>query len=889
VAVLAVAAALLVTKLLDASRGEMELALLHAAVAVAVWYGGAGPGLLATALGSVAATLTFPSSGAWQRVAGLLGYLFSCSIMVALGHALRVARGHASVALDARRRVEQALRAREREFRTVFELATVGAAQVDTATGRFLRVNQRLCEITGYSEAELLERTFSEITHPDDRLRNVEIIDSSARGEQDAWQFEKRYVRKDGRTAWVLVTGRMIRDSEGRTVRSAAHILDVTERKLAEQAMRRSEARYRALVEAISSAVWTWNPDTEQGDYDQTQAWWEEMTGQRPEAQHDNGWLDSVHPDDRVRATAVWTGALSAGLVYDCEYRIRTRTGEYRHMMARAVPIHEAGVMGREWVGMLADVTDQQRAKEALRHSEELLRLIIDAVPALISYLGPDCHYRLVNRSYERWFGLSPEQIHGRHVRDGLGESAWRAVEPYMQRALAGEAATNEQEIEYGDAGRRWVRGAYTPDRDREGNVRGLVVLVNDITERKQAEDALREADRRKDEFLATLAHELRNPLAPIRSSLQLLKMPVADPAIHQRARDMMERQLHHLVRLVDDLLDVSRIMRGKIELRTEVVALDAVIARALETAQPLIDAQCHTLEVSLPVPPVALKADPVRLAQVVGNLLANAAKYTEPGGNIRVAVERSGSDVLIRVRDDGIGIAPDMQARIFEPFVQVDHSTSRAQGGLGIGLTLVKNLVEMHHGSVAVHSAGLGQGSELSVRLPAAPDTPDSPDAPAESHELAGERADEPGDAPGDDRRDEIQDEPRPATHGRILVVDDNTDAGETLAMLLQLYGYEVEVVASGMAALELIPRFRPDVIFLDIGMPVMDGYEVARRLRELPAGKHVCLIALTGWGQAEDRRRTREAGFDHHLIKPVAPEAVRELLTRVFESRRA
>jgi PAS domain S-box-containing protein len=762
-AIVAIAAAALVGRLLDTSLGAIQIALLHAAVAAAVWYGGAVPALLATALGGVAAAVLFTgNAGASLVLAGLLGYLLSCSIMVALGHALRVARRHSFAELGERRRTEQALRACERDFRTMFELATVGAAQVDPITGRFLRVNQRLCEITGYTEDELLELTFSALTHPDDRSRELEAIAPVDRGERDTWQYEKRYLRKDGQEIWVLVSGRMIDEGDGRPARTAAHIIDLTAHKQAEQALRRSEARYRALVEATATVVWTRSPESGRGEYDKVQAWWQELTGQTPEAQSGTGWLDFVHPDDRARATTAWVEAMMAGSAYDTEYRVRTRTGAYRHLLSRAVPVHEAGTVVHEWVGMMAD-----------------------------------------------------------------------------------------------------------------------------ITERKQVEEALKEADRRKDEFLATLAHELRNPLAPIRSSLQLLKMPGADPAVQESARLMMERQLHHLVRLVDDLLDVSRIMRGKIELRADVVALEAVIARALETAQPLIDAQCHTLVVSMPAEPVTLSADPVRLAQVVGNLLTNAAKYTEPGGHIRLAVEREGGDVLIRVRDTGIGIAPDMQSRIFEPFVQVDHSTVRAQGGLGIGLTLVKRLVEMHHGSVEAHSAGLGQGSELIVRLPAGPAPRPAEPAPGPGDEIHA--------GPGDetDRRDEIDREVHAAqplaAGGRILVVDDNADAGETLAMLLGLYGYQVEVVSSGMAALELVPAFRPDVVFLDIGMPVMDGYEVARRLREHPAGQQVYLIALTGWGQPEDRRRTREAGFDHHFIKPVDPGAVRALLAQVFERQQA
>ena len=329
--------------------------------------------------------------------------------------------------------------------------------------------------------------------------------------------------------------------------------------------------------------------------------------------------------------------------------------------------------------------------------------------------------------------------------------------------------------------------------------------------ENTQLYQALRDTDRRKDEFLATLAHELRNPLAPIRNALQILKMPRVDAETVERSRDMMERQVHHLVRLVDDLLDVSRVMRGKIELRRERVELATVVARAVETVQPLVDAQGHQLSVRLPSESLPLDADPVRLAQVVGNLLTNAAKYTEPNGRIWLTAERDGDMAVLRVRDTGIGIAPHMLPRIFELFVQVDHASTKAQGGLGIGLTLVKNLVEMHNGTVEARSEGLGKGSEFVVRLPLSAQALDQ-----DHGREAGQQAHQP---------------PSPSGY-RLLVVDDNQDAANSLAMLLELQGHEVRVAYSGVAALEMTKTYTPDVVFLDIGMPGMDGYEVARRI---------------------------------------------------------
>ena len=377
--------------------------------------------------------------------------------------------------------------------------------------------------------------------------------------------------------------------------------------------------------------------------------------------------------------------------------------------------------------------------------------------------------------------------------------------------------------------------------------------------ENTQLYQALRETDRRKDEFLATLAHELRNPLAPIRNALQILKMPRVDADTVGRSRDMMERQVDQLVRLVDDLLDVSRVMRGKIELRRERVELATVVARAVETVQPLVDAQGHHLSVSLPSESLPIDADPVRLAQVVGNLLTNAAKYTDPHGRIGLTAEREGDLAVLRVRDTGIGIAPQMLPRIFELFVQVDHASTKAQGGLGIGLTLVKNLVEMHNGTVEARSEGLGKGSEFVVKLPLV------------AHEVGSDQGGETGQ----------QVIPPPAASGyHLLVVDDNHDAADSLAMLLKLQGHEVRVSFSGMAALEMTKTYTPDVVFLDIGMPGMDGYEVARRMRQQPGLEKVVLAALTGWGQKEDRRRTAEAGFNHHLVKPPEPKTVEAVL---------
>jgi signal transduction histidine kinase/ActR/RegA family two-component response regulator len=370
----------------------------------------------------------------------------------------------------------------------------------------------------------------------------------------------------------------------------------------------------------------------------------------------------------------------------------------------------------------------------------------------------------------------------------------------------------------------------------------------------------VQEADRRKNEFLSMLAHELRNPLAPIRNGVHILRaLGGTDPQLRE-VRDMMDRQVQHLVRLVDDLLDLSRITRGKIRLQTEPVDLSGVVARAVETCLPLIDERRQRLSVALPPQPVRVDGDAVRLAQVVGNLLNNAAKYTEEGGQLWLSAGREGDEGVVRVRDTGMGIPAEMLASVFDLFTQGDHSLDRSQGGLGIGLTLVRQLVEMHGGRVEAHSEGPGRGSEFLVRLPALP-----VEEPAEAPEPA---------APG---------RPARGPRRRVLVVDDNRDAAESLALLLGVAGHEARVSHDGPSALAAAAEFRPDAVLLDIGLPGMDGYEVARRLRAETDTGRALLVALTGYGQEEDQRRALAAGFDHHLIKPADLDALTALLASV------
>ncbi len=379
------------------------------------------------------------------------------------------------------------------------------------------------------------------------------------------------------------------------------------------------------------------------------------------------------------------------------------------------------------------------------------------------------------------------------------------------------------------------------------------------LAEREQSANALREADRRKDEFLAMLAHELRNPLAPIRNALHLLQPRWASDPTTERLGAMMDRQLSHIIRLVDDLLDVSRITRGKFELRLEPVDLTAIVTRAVEDVRPFLEERQHVLEVVLCPEPLRMAGDPVRLEQVLNNLLTNAGKYTPPGGLIQLEVCREGSEAVIRVRDNGIGIRPEALPRLFEMFMQADRVPGQMSEGLGLGLTLVKNLVEMHGGQVTAASAGMGRGSEFVIRLPL-------PAAPAELRESRPV-------APSRGRR-----------ALRILVVDDNVDGAHSLAMILQLEGHEVWVAHEGATALETARAHQPELVLLDIGLPNgMDGYEVARRLREPTGVPGAYLVALTGYGRDEDRRRTAAEGFSAHLVKPVDPTSLAAMIENV------
>jgi PAS domain S-box-containing protein len=500
-----------------------------------------------------------------------------------------------------------------------------------------------------------------------------------------------------------------------------------------------------------------------------------------------------------------------------------------------------------------------QSAAASAEHAREYasqLRLIADSLPVLISYISPDGVYRFSNKLYETWFGIPAVEVKGRHLREVLGIEAYELLRPRLERAFRGERVFFEADIPY-VRGTREVAVHYIPDLAEDGAVRGCFALIEDIAPRKRAERTLREADRRKDDFLAILAHELRNPLTPIRNVAHILSRGQPDVTTVRRSGEMLERQAHVLTQLVDDLLDVARIMRGRVTLRREPLRLASMVEAALEPLRLVIESRNQEVIVDGALTDLYVDADPVRLSQVITNLLANASRYSPDATRIHVALGSQGGEAVLAVRDQGMGIDPLLLPQIFDQFLQGDRSLDRAQGGLGVGLTIVRHLVEMHGGRVVAESAGLGKGSEFRVYLPRI----EAPPAGA------------PGVAGGDARA-------MPAR--RVLVVDDNRDAGESLRELLRMHGHEVEVVNDAAGALGALEEFRADVVILDLGLPRVDGYMVAHaiRARFARSRQRPRLLALTGHGREEDRLAALRSGFDGHLVKPVEPE----LLLRVL-----
>ena len=700
--------------------------------------------------------------------------------------------------------------------------------------------------------------------HPDDvasfRLATDEAIRLGSR-----FQFTGRFYRRpEAGLHWLELSGMPQTDDAGglRIIGTAA---DITERKRNEEALRDARIRLEATLSAGEVGSWIWDIRNNHLMADRNLArLFGVPEGAAGEATLER-YIASIHPDDLDEVTRLIDLSIATRQPYRATYRVTDSEHGYRWINARGRVDFDADGAPAILAGVTIDITQQKEAQDQLRATQERYSKLISSideafgiVQVLVDAAGKPYDYRFeeVNAAMEKQSGLVDAA--GKTIREMVPDIEPKWIERYGRVAVEREAT---RFVEHSAAMGYWwdvyAMPIGAPEELRIG------ILFTDITARRQAEEELRqlaadlsEANRRKTEFLATLAHELRNPLAPLRTGLDLMRRAGLDAAASGKIHEMMDRQLRQMVHLIDDLMDVSRINSGKIVLQKDYIDLAQAIRNAVETTLPAAQAARHRLDMTLPPPGLILHADPTRLAQILGNLLTNAVKYTPQGGRICIAARAEDRMAVIEVRDSGMGIPLEEQAHVFEMFSQVSRNMGRAQGGLGIGLSLVRSLAGMHGGSVEVSSPGPWQGTTFTLRLPLADGgRPDVAQAPEE------ERA--------------------PAAGGlRIVVADDNVDAANILSALLEAAGHTAEPVHDGLQALRLVEKLRPDLAILDIGMPSLNGYEVARAIRAMPGNDAIMLAALTGWGGELDRERSKTSGFDAHLTKPAAAGDLERIL---------
>lgn len=774
--------------------------------------------------------------------------------------------------VTAQKRTEKALRDREEDLKRAQAVGRIGSWRLDIRRNELTwsEENHRIFEVP--VATPMTYETFLSCVHPDDRAYVDGRWRAALAGEP--YDIEHRLLVR-GKVKWVRERAELEFDADGTLLGGFGTTQDISELKATEQALEAARAaaieeksRLETVMQTlpVGVAIVDNRGGTVRNNADYDRIW----RGPRPAvcsvddyAAFKAWWVDSgkpVEPHEWASAAALRTGRLVANQLL----QIQRFDGSRAYVLNSAAPIRDTqhNIIGSAVV--IQDITELKQAEQALRDSEERFQLS--------SEIGRSGTWDWNVLTGEVFWSRGHYEILGYRVGEATpGYDTWvQRVHPEDRPQIEAEIRRCMAErIDYAagfrvvwpDGSVHWMsaRGRYEYGED--GVCRRMLGVMADVTGIKQAELALREADQRKDEFLAMLAHELRNPLAPIRNAAHVLgRLDVDEPRVRW-AQEIIERQVAHLTHLVDELLDVSRIARGKVSLKMARFELDELLRQACESAQPLMSDKGHRFEVRRPDPPVMIEGDLVRLVQVLQNLLNNAAKYTPDGGHIELTSRVEGREIEIQVRDNGMGLSADLLAEVFDLFRQGERTLDRSQGGLGIGLTLVRRLVELHGGRVEARSAGPGQGATFTVRLP----------VPA--MEAAESAADEPAAAEG-------------ATGVRVLVVDDDPVVAESMVVFLELEGHQARSADSGDAALRLLPEFRPQVVLLDIGLPGQNGYEVARRIRRMPGGADLELVAVSGYGDQEAVERGRQAGFDRHLVKPVDPGILDALLAE-FESR--
>jgi len=708
-------------------------------------------------------------------------------------------------------------------------------------------------EIFGYTREEAVGRDLHQLLKTEFEQPFHQMIEELR--EKGRLIGEVIQYAKDGRRVMLLCRWSLDHDAQGKPASILTTCTDMTERTQIVQAKNRLAAIVESSNDAILSKdlegiITSWNRGAQQlFGYTAQEAIGRPVTMLFPAhlLDEESGILEHIRRGERMEPYET----------IRCH-----KDGTLLDISSTISPIVDSHgrVVGASKI--LRDISDQKRAEEALRKSEERYHAATAAVSDIMWTNNAEGLLEGEQPGWEAFTGQSREEYQGYGWANAVHpEDAQPTTDAWKQAVAEKYTFVFEHRVRRHDGEWRDCSIRAVPVLNADGAVREWVGVHTDVTQRKRDDENLRllaaelsEADRRKDEFMATLAHELRNPLAPIRNGLQVIKLAGTKGTVEQ-ALSMMERQLTHMVRLVDDLLDISRVTQGKIELCKERVEVRAIIDAAMETSRPLIEEAGHDLLVAVPDEPIFLHGDPIRLAQVVSNLLSNSAKYMHPGGHIRLTVRRDSEVVAVSVADEGIGIPPAMLDKVFVIFTQLDRTLEKSTGGLGIGLSLVKGLVAMHGGTIEAKSDGHGKGSEFVMRLPVV---------------IEASKAQESGSAAEQPVKSSL----------RILVVDDNRDGANTLAMLLKILGNDTRTAYDGQAGVDAAREFRPNVILLDIGLPKLNGYEACRCIREQSWGKAILMIAVTGWGQDEDRRRSHEAGFDHHMVKPLDPKALMKML---------